>query len=379
MMHILFVDDEFGDASSSASIAADALDTNADYSVHRADFTDVIERLESRAPDLIVMDLQEEVEPGNARFPGADSIAWVWENRFCPIVVYSGFPDQLSDSYSAHPFVKVIKKGSRSVNQLEEAIVSLLPQIESIQAAEDYMKKEFSIAMREVAPYAFETFQDATRRTETITRSGRRRFAARMDGPSGHGDKLVGWEQYLFPPVSDDLLLGDLIRVSEGSSDDPSSFRVVLTPSCDLSREGGRTPNVEVVLVARCSPIKDALARINKWSSDQRLDTESKRKKFQAKIETDVLTQGYSGSIMPLPCLEGKVPTMAADMRKLELIPIDQIGSGDSRYLRIASVDSPFRELISWAYMQNGCRPGLPGRDFSQWANEIVTNLEPGT
>ena len=51
---------------------------------------------------------------------------------------------------------------------------------------------------------------------------------------------LAGWEQYLFPPVSDDILLGDVLKDAEGKDDDPTLFRVVLTPSCDLVRTDGR-------------------------------------------------------------------------------------------------------------------------------------------
>ena len=65
--------------------------------------------------------------------------------------------------------------------------------------------------MREVAPYAFDAFPDNQQRIErieTIKRSGRRRLAALMDEPLPDGTVLASWEQYLFPPVSDDILLG---------------------------------------------------------------------------------------------------------------------------------------------------------------------------
>ena len=63
---------------------------------------------------------------------------------------------------------------------------------------------------------------------------------------------------------------------------------------------------------------------------------------------------------------------MTADFLRLELIDLDRIGTGDKEYLRIASVDNPFRELVAWAYVLNAARPGMPERDFESWAEEII-------
>ena len=59
---------------------------------------------------------------------------------------------------------------------------------------------------------------------------------------------------------------------------------------------------------------------------------------------------------------------MALDLRDLELIPASDVGKDTDtgkKYERIASVDSPFREYIAWAFLQIGCRPGIPPRDMS--------------
>ena len=63
---------------------------------------------------------------------------------------------------------------------------------------------------------------------------------------------------------------------------------------------------------------------------------------------------------------------MAADLRELELISLSDIGLKDKPFIRIASLDSPFRELVSWAYVQVSGRPGLPDRDFGSWRDEIM-------
>ena len=67
---------------------------------------------------------------------------------------------------------------------------------------------------------------------------------------------------------------------------------------------------------------------------------------------------------------------MMADLRDLEIIPIGDIGVDNKPFLRVASIDSPFREMVAWAYLHTACRPGLPDRDFKAWRDEIINTLE---
>ncbi|MCP4699658.1 MAG: response regulator [Gammaproteobacteria bacterium] len=375
MLKLLFVDDQLDDESSSASDAVRRLEKIDGYSVNRANFSDAEQKIDEIIPDLIILDLQEKTVSGKRNFTGNGTCGWIWENRFCPIVVYSAFPEELPDMYKSHPFIEVVTKGIKGVDGLRSSITKLIPHIESILEAERNIRKEFSVAMREVAPYAYDTFRDTNQRDETIKRSGRCRLAALMDGLSKDGTELASWEQYLCPPVCPDTQLGDILRKTDGSMD-PASFRVVLTPSCDLVASGGRKPKVENVLLARCCSIEGdegALARIQMKPGQKKLNNEKKVGEFKDQLTKNVLTQGYLKTIIPFPCLKGKIPTMAADLRKLELILLADIGKN---FLRIASIDSPFRELVSWAYLQIACRPGLPDRDFNAWSDEIVALLK---
>jgi CTP synthase len=268
-----------------------------------------------------------------------------------------------------HPFVKSIQKGKDSQHAVLKALGELRPHVEALKEAEMYIKQVFSIAMRDVAPYAFTTFPaDVDRRNEMIHRSGRRRLAAFMDVLSNDRTKLASWEQYVFPPVCKDIQLGDILRKAGGKFDDPSAFRVVLTPSCDLVDSGGQERKVDNVLVSCCCSVKDGLNR----TSFRNI----KPKKLKDKLPSKVLSPGYFESVILFPCLEGLIPAMVADLRDLEFIPLKDIGISGTSFLRIASIDSPFRELVSWAYLQNACRPGVPDRDFNSWCEEIVSLLK---
>jgi hypothetical protein len=48
--------------------------------------------------------------------------------------------------------------------------------------------------------------------------------------------------------------------------------------------------------------------------------------------------------------------------------------------MRVASVDSPFREQIAWAFVQIAGRPALPDRDLESWVQEIreqISGVKP--
>jgi hypothetical protein len=332
-----------------------------------ASFPEAEKKIVSLRPDIVILDLLVGGVSPEPEAEGLKTRSYIWNQHFCPLVIYSARPEVHDEEYDPHPFVRSIQKGRGSPRKVVDAINDLRPQVEALTEAEEHVRHSFSCAMRDVAPYAFEAFEDAAERTETIKRSGRRRLAALMDGFLRGETKLASWEQYLCPPVSPDTELGDVLRARGGERDNPSAFRIVLTPSCDLVASNGRVPKVNRVLTATCCSMKGGL------------DVTSMRgmglAKLKDRLSGTVLTQGYFEAMIPFPCLKGRIPTMAADLRDLDFIPVGDIGVQDKPFLRIAAIDSPFRELIAWAYLHTACRPGLPDRDVDSWRDEIMKTL----
>ena len=365
MLKLLFIEDELNAVKPVQNLIKRE---NRDMHYKESGFEDAKDKIASFRPHIVILDLlvngaSVDPEPG-----GLGTYDFIWDKHFCPIVVYSAQPDIHRERYESHPFVKTIQKGAGSPRRVLKALDELRSHVEALREAEKHIQYSFSLAMRDVAPYAFKAFSDDTQRIEeTIKRSGRRRVAALMDEPLPNGKALASWEQYLFPPVCNDTQLGDVLRKEGGGDDDPASFRVVLTPSCDLVTSGNRKAKVSEVLVARCCSMKSGLDRTSLGRP--------RISKLGDRLRSQVLTQGYIEAVIPFPRLEDRIPTMAANLRDLEFIPIGDIGS-DRPFLRIASIDSPFRELVAWAYLQTACRPGLPDRDFDSWRDEIVANWE---
>jgi CheY-like chemotaxis protein len=330
------------------------------------DFQNAIERF---APQIIVLDLARG-SAADKDAPGIQTFEDIWQKRFCPLVVYTAVPDLLGDEPRlTHPFIKLQKKGSGSEERVIEHIREFGPHLSALDEAGAEVGLALNRALKDVARRIFDNVKEPGQRKEMLVRSARRRVAAAMDKElSTGGPNLRSWEHYLCPPTNAaHLLTGDLIKKTDGRPEDPSQYAIVLTPSCDLVVSEHRKPKVEKVLVAMCTTVARLL-------DDLGLAITTKPERIREGL-LPILTQGHGGSSFPLPGLPGEFPAMAADFRNLELIGINDIGDAKRPWIRIASVDNPFRELVAWAYITNAARPGLPERDFGEWADEIIAGL----
>lgn len=353
-MKVLLVDDD----SSAVEPLKEELGNVEDIRHEWINFSEAEGRIKAFQPDVIILDLFVG-RPQDREAAGVDTLSIVWRDHFCPVVVYSADPSIIDDS---HPFIKTIKKGSGSEQQAVEAIREFQPVADRLSYVQEEARKAFSIALREVSPYA-PTGDDTV---DVVHQAARRRLAASLDHPVVMGRQLNAWEQYVFPPVSSDIQLGDILRLKEGDQD-PQNYRVVLTPSCDLVRSNKRNAKVENVLVAQCFPVAEVPSMIGLGGE---LSKAVSKSQFR-----EILSVGYGRSLILFPALDQHIPSMAANLKKLQLIPLEDV---DAQYEVVASVDSPFRETIAWAYVQTAARPGLPDRNIESWQKEIVESLPSG-
>ena len=328
------------------------------------------EKIKTVRPDAVVLDIYDG-DPAKGIDRGSESLDLIWKDHFCPVIVYSANPERAKKVCGEHPFVRYVAKGKDGEEEVAGKLREIKIYVESLRDVREYVQKTFSSVMKEVALYVFRAYgeEDAPRRTSAIKQAARRRLAAQMDELSGADEKLAPWEQYIFPPISEEIRTGDILRNSSGPVEDPTAFRLVLTPSCDLERRGGKR-KVENVLVSLCCPVGEGMQRA--------VNVENASKGGKKRIES-FLPSGYANGIIPLPKLVDLIPSMAADLKRLETVPADEIVNHDSteeaEYVRVASLDSPFREMVSWAYLQVAGRPGLPERDIEAWVEEISKEL----
>ena len=238
-MKVLIVDDSYAVRQ---SLRATIRDQTNDWEVEDQGFTGVPESLERFRPDAVVLDLVEgdvtEPAAGNHSF---DQIRKKW---FCPVVVYSAFGDH---KHFDHPLVTTIPKGAGT----DEQVVKCLEQFAEIAFVIRGVHREFDkrirTALRDSVPVLRDQIQpDADGYDETVLpRAVRRLVAARMDAESSGVGKLKAWERFVVPALGSHLLSADLLRRKDADWRSPEAFRLVLTPSCDLVRHGGKPPKAE--------------------------------------------------------------------------------------------------------------------------------------
>ena len=364
-MKVLFIDDE----PENIGIAIDEVRGSLDNVIISTedDFAKVYGRISEFRPDILVIDLVNQAREGNeGELVGLDSLESIWETTFMPLVVYSGRPELLDVDIRAHPLVEVITKGPRSELLIVEAVKRLTPYVNLLTTTRLVVETQLSIVLKDVVPRILKTSMASTdQQIDAIGRASFRRLSALSDDAYDDAGSSAAWERYLVPPVSSNLLLGDILVKADAPLESVDEYRLILSPSCDLVATRERVPKVNSVLVAKCCSTRVGLQTL----AIRRRPEDIKRR---------ILSQGFYERMLPLPALVDVIPNMMANLTNLELIPFDDIGPG-CNFKRVASVSSPFRELVGWAYIQTAGRPGLPETNLDSWAEEVVTDTNEQT
>ncbi len=326
---------------------------------------------------MMVLDIVEGEASDNSQATGTTWFNRVRETWFCPVVVYSAFPDRWN--FPQHPFVEEIKKGADTDEKVLAKLEEFAPTAKAIRAVHQDFDARVREALRD-SVHALNGQIEASAAEQarglTLVRVVRRIVAARVDVGAAGDARLHPWERYVIPPLGPHLLTADLLMRTDAEWRDADAFRLVLTPSCDLVPRGAST-NVGRILVARCE-------RLNKLGNIELKYGEDLPSKQQGKLRP-LLTEGMAGSRVPIPEFENHLPLMAADLKKLELLkwsqvqlrPTDEAScSQDPLYRRVASTDSPFREMVTWAYVRVAGRPGIPEIDVDRWIEDISSHLK---
>ncbi len=335
--------------------------TEVHVSTH-GDFDTAYDHIEAIRPDAIVLDIY--LDPLKEERPGDTIKDRVWEKHFCPIVIYTARPDAEHDDFARkHSLLKVETKGSaQSDSKVIAHLREFQPIVDALNSVRRDVDRALSRSLRDVCGVVEIDTSQSAEKVDLITRISKRRVAASMDDGAGTS-ALRPWEQFIYPCIGDDLLMGDLLWDSTLNKDLSASYFVVVSPSCDMV--AGRPGTLERLLVAECrSPVsflKAASMAQNKKKTDAEFAEELARK----------FNNDQVGGVFCLPELPSVSPMVAVHLKQLQLLDHSQIGP-TLRYKRVASVDSPFRERMAWAYVQIAGRPGVPELETIRMAQSLI-------
>ncbi len=330
-------------------------------------FDEALIWLQLNCPDVIVLDIVEG-EITDQQKTGDKIYNQLWENRFVPVVIYSALDYQsISEIPINHPLIKCIVKGANSEDRLIDEINKFLPIVKLFSKLKEELEYTWHTIMKEVPHTIWNAEDNDDKRIDTLKRVSRRRLAAKIDLGSLFATSTIDcWEIYVVPPLDTNILTGDIFQLGGTDINEPESYRLVLTPSCDL--EHGK---VENVLMAKCTKISEMIEK--GWNI--KTPTEKNIKEACGSNFNQPHMRGY----VSLPKLPATLPLMSVCLKKLEMVPLTDLkmtGEG-AKYRRVASLDSPFRENISWAYSQISGRPGLPERNFEKMTKDILDAIKP--
>ena len=128
-MKILFIDDDRDSVANAGELLNAELENP---SIEFVGFDDAEKRLQDYQPDIVVLDLFQGAPPENPE--GLKIKEFVWENCFCPVIVYSAAPELLEDELfeNEHPLTRTVKKGAQSPEKVLSAVDDLKPVVDTL-------------------------------------------------------------------------------------------------------------------------------------------------------------------------------------------------------------------------------------------------------
>lgn len=329
-------------------------------------FDDIERTLKKEKPDFVILDYKRDRE----ELAGKRWFDYIWTTKIFPILFYTAFYEELEeylkrDGFINHPLIYLIKKGSGAGKNLLEH----LNQAEGIIDILDSCKKDFldnfdksrhETLKTTIAFFDKKSFiENPSRIKELIIR----RLARSLDQIIK--EPIEPFEMYIFPPVNDSLLVGDILMHIASNE-----FFVILTPSCDMVLNRDHNDKIHICKLEQCKNMVDQSG----------LKDCKDPNKFIESIKSGILNGGFKGKNFPLPPLIKYFKTpKSVNLTNCSYIDINDIQNSQNSdnkkpYQRIASLDNPFRETLVWAYMTINCRPGLPERNLDSWGKSIFEN-----
>lgn len=329
-------------------------------------FDDVYTSIAKFNPDVIVLDWRDDDANSDV---GEEILNNIWSNSFRPLVVFSANEAiiNIQSKLSQSSMLKLISKGD------ETPVIEFLQKIEAFTTALAKYRADLSNALIAALNSIEHIKSQPNFENDAVSYILSKRTSTFFDD-AYIGELSPSWVQYLCPPINNTLCVCDIIRkTSQGANyqtaGSPEEYAIILTPSCDMYHDNNRRPKVTHVLYARCFP-KELFHGKTLSASPSNSGINSVRAKLNA---------GFDENYVALPSFSNVIPYMTVDFKKIDVVAIDQIASSkeeitdSTKFVRVASICSPFREQIVWAYMQSSCRPGVPQRNTELWAKEILT------
>lgn len=286
----------------------------------KANIADALETLREKRYHLAIVDL---------RFPGTQSgnevIAEILERHVMPVIVYSGFEEDLKPRFEEHALIYVVpdKKIEHVVEKIAEwekrRIFDFFSE-EGILASG--LQKTLALTMWEHVSRYWDYLP--TEDQETLTAVASRIASTILLDLLVHGGERAGetpihhGEIYIFSTPREYLSVGDILRTGDGN-------HVVLTPACDLIPREDNSAKAQEVLLAECEELAKFAERhqpLRDQIEIMKTGTPARKSKATERIERMMRQawQNDDGRLFFLPPF-GDLPGYVVDFLRLRTLP----------------------------------------------------------
>lgn len=342
------------------------------------DFTIALEELNKQRYDLLILDVfmgaNKTIESGEKA--GIEVLNKVKQRRFIPVVFYTALPAAVKTL--ENPLIKVAEKTGMAFETLDSSIIELLntgllkinreftrhvdgtlreylwdfvPQNwKEITSSGDLESLAYLLCRRLAASFD-------TRGAERLAQSLKSEQVTQATEQENETEKVHPMQYYIIPPSGEWLSTGDIVK--ENGTEEPDSYWLILTPTCDFIERAKSERRAEHVLIVQCLPLRE-------FSEYQECHKEKPHSSSKTRRLNDLIGTPYrtpegrqEGRFYFLPgALD--VPDLIVDFQQSCTVSFDSV----SHYVKIATLDSPFRESLVFFFTRYIGRIGTPDLDI---------------
>jgi hypothetical protein len=331
------------------------------------DFDNALTEIARRNFDFIVLDLKDKSHdlPDEESLRGKDVFDQVRQTKFAPIVFYTAFPQRVEVGETS--FVKIVERGD--IDSLEEAIkdvfdtrlIHLSRHIEE-QKREfmwDFVETNWVNIDQDNSGFRGELAHTLARRLSDSLKKNSIHFFE-SDREQTPNDVVHPIEMYIVPPTRiPKLQAGDLVKESDGQ------HYLIITPTCDLVQG-----KAEFILRAKCIDVRQGseIAKIMQAIESKSDVSKKARTELEKLIKNN--RKGQSERYFFLPAVLSRFSDLVVDFQQLEYV-----SSKDYEPERLASLDSPFSELVVQKMSAFLGRIGTPDLNCEIVYDRLVNDL----
>lgn len=328
-------------------------------------FDDAINLIKKWRYDIVVTDIyrdrtdQQEkgVNPEDEK--AKNIIDQIRNYRFCPIIAFTD--GSAPKSFQPGPFIRFADKSKGNTDILTEMKYLIETGIPSIaRKIHEELDRSSGTYLWSFLESEWSNLEPTIKQNpQILERLVRRRASMQLGRLYQNKDtspqeikEIQGLEYYIYPPISTEKRLGEIIK-----SKIDNTYRLILTPHCLLEiQPGDQKPRAEYVLTIKTIQAKETL-----------VSAKNNSEKFRKKTQLDVQNGKPKGRYCFLPHFLD-IPNLYCDLMQIESLKIEEI---ENNFTSIAVLDSPFAEAIQSLFIRFYATVGVPNIDCEGLKKEL--------